>query len=212
MTPCHDYDTIDAMARKQFISFRATKEERQRFKALAAEEGISLSDWVRQAVFAYELDRRVVGGLREAVTATCNAQDIDDLVSFAVKAKIDRIIKHWAIEDTRALLDYVYTDTAPMREAVFGENLDFSKIRRDITTFRPVRHLKLSSEKSAVVQKLLSKRPKKPEIPEMTPPRYDALYFESIALMDQENLQRQRVVGKVKILPKAARSISEQTE
>jgi len=55
------------MARGQFISFRATEGEKRNLAALAAEEGISLSDWVRQAVFAYELDKRVTGGLREAV-------------------------------------------------------------------------------------------------------------------------------------------------
>ena len=61
------------MARGQFISVRVTEDEKRNLAALAAEQGISLSDWIRQAVFAYELDKRVVGGLLEAVMATCNA-------------------------------------------------------------------------------------------------------------------------------------------
>ena len=47
------------MARGQFISVRVTEGEKRNLAALAAEEGISLSDWVRQAVFAYSLSSEV---------------------------------------------------------------------------------------------------------------------------------------------------------
>jgi hypothetical protein len=55
-------------------------------------------------------------------------QDIDDLVSAGDQLVIDNVIKKWALEDINLLLNYVYFETEPMKDATRGEPLDFSKI------------------------------------------------------------------------------------
>jgi hypothetical protein len=54
--------------------------------------------------------------------------DPDKWLAIGQKLIIDRVIKRWGNEDLRFLLDYVYCDTAPMRDAQFRESLDFHKI------------------------------------------------------------------------------------
>lgn len=52
-------------------------------------------------------------------------QDISGLVDRATEAMINRIVKKWADEDTRILLDYVYT-TLPVKYGIKGRPLDFT--------------------------------------------------------------------------------------
>jgi hypothetical protein len=139
-------------------------------------------------------------------------QSLEDIVSFAVQSMIDRKIKQWALEDTRFLLDYVYTATEPMQQATFGQKLDFSKIQRGLDTHRPARHLKIAADKSAVIQKLLKDRRELSWKQKSPQPQYDELYFEAMNLMDQEEKRGRRIIGKAEISPESAEAISRQVE
>lgn len=55
-------------------------------------------------------------------------QNINDLVSVGDRFVIDKIIKRWALEDLNLLLNYVYFETEPMKDAERGEELEFNKI------------------------------------------------------------------------------------
>ncbi len=73
--------------------------------------------------------------------------DIDDVVGFADRTRIDNTISRWALEDLNILLDHVYFDTEPMIDAERGEVLDFSTIRPwSPQDRRTARSLSVSSE------------------------------------------------------------------
>ena len=60
-------------------------------------------------------------------------QDISRFVDFATEQQINRIIKRWALEDTRTLLAFVY-NTTPIKSGSRGTPLDFSlAIEKPIT-------------------------------------------------------------------------------
>lgn len=139
-----------------------------------------------------------------------DAQSIDDVVSFANKTMIDRNIEQWALEETKFLLDYVYTATEPMQSATFGHKLDFSRIQRDFDVNRPMRHIQIAKDKSAKIQELLKQRSKTKR--RTFSPRYDKTYIEAITAMDQEDEFDGKIAGQIKISPKAAEVISEQIE
>ncbi len=52
-------------------------------------------------------------------------QDISKLVEYATEQQINRIIKKWALEDTREILDFVY-NTLPIKNGKRDDALDFS--------------------------------------------------------------------------------------
>jgi len=54
-----------------------------------------------------------------------DTQDISKLVDFTTEQQINRIIKQWALEDTQALLDFVY-NTPPIKKGQRGNPIDFS--------------------------------------------------------------------------------------
>jgi hypothetical protein len=74
--------------------------------------------------------------------------DISELVNFGTKAMIDKIINSWVLEDTKFLIDHVYTETEPMKDAVRGKELDFSKIDRNLDPWRSSSTIQLTSERS----------------------------------------------------------------
>lgn len=185
-------------------------------------------DWIfyRYGPYAFTIDNAIdqlgfVLGEEEVTTARGHPayiyrvdeeQSLEDIVAFATQAMIDRTIDRWALEDTRFLLDYVYTDTEPMRSASFGEKLDFSRIQRGFHTHRPSRHLKLSEEKSSVVQELLRERHRRPPQQQSPPPRYDESYQEAMRRMNREEERRQSIIGRVTLPADSADTISRQAE
>lgn len=52
-------------------------------------------------------------------------QDISKLVEYATEQQINRIIKKWALEDTTAILEFVY-NTPPIKSGTRGTPLDFN--------------------------------------------------------------------------------------
>lgn len=135
-------------------------------------------------------------------------QVLDNIVNFATKAMIDRIINRWALEDTHFILDYVYTGTEPMQSATFNQRLDFSKIRRDIDVNRPMKHLQLAKNKSAKIQDMLKNRRQS----QFLISRYDEVYFEAMNVMNQEDKFEEGIEGSVKISPESTEAISQQIE
>jgi hypothetical protein len=59
-------------------------------------------------------------------------QDISKDVDFATEQQINRILKKWALEDTRAILDFVYK-TAPIKHGKQGNKLDFSLTSQEVS-------------------------------------------------------------------------------
>lgn len=186
-------------------------------------------EWIcyRYGPYAFAIDTAIkqLGfnlGEEEIITAeghpayiyrTDEPQSLDDIVSFSVRTMIDRKITQWALEDTRFLLDHVYTATEPMRNAIFGQTLDFSTIQRGLRTYRPTKHLRIAPDKSAVVQKMLRERRERyGRVQESPPPQYDKLYFEAMDAMAEEEKPKRRLVGKAKITPEAADAISQESE
>jgi len=56
-------------------------------------------------------------------------------LGFAVKRMADRVLRIWGLASTTEILDYVYFETEPMEDAIYGELLDFSKAKRPIGLF-----------------------------------------------------------------------------
>jgi hypothetical protein len=54
--------------------------------------------------------------------------DIDKWLPTYMKVIVDRVIDRWSDEDLDVLLDYVYLETEPMINSMYGEKLDFRKI------------------------------------------------------------------------------------
>lgn len=54
--------------------------------------------------------------------------DPDKWLEPRAKAIVDRVLKRWGLEDLGVLLDYVYCDTEPMKDATFGEPLSFAGV------------------------------------------------------------------------------------
>jgi hypothetical protein len=73
------------------------------------------------------------------------------------KGIIDRVIGRWGNEDLRLLLDYVYCDTQPMKNAQFGQTLDFRRISRAMRRSSSD-SLDLSAGDKAAIRALLQKR------------------------------------------------------
>ena len=127
-----------------------------------------------------EEDIETAAGYPAHVYHVDEPQSLDDIVSFAVRSMIDRNVAQWALEDTRFLLDYVYTATEPMQRATFGQKLDFSKIQRGIHTHRSAKHLRIAADKSAVIQKLLQERRERAGKQKSPRDPYDELYFQAM--------------------------------
>ena len=56
-------------------------------------------------------------------------EEVEIYLSSDAKRLIDHVVKEWGDIDLNKLLDYVYFETEPMRNAKRGELLDFTKIK-----------------------------------------------------------------------------------
>lgn len=72
-----------------------------------------------------ELDFSTGRGIRYEVYDIPNP---DNWLDPAKRLVVDRVIKRWGNEDLDLLLDYVYCDTEPMKDAQFLQSLDFRRI------------------------------------------------------------------------------------
>lgn len=85
----------------------------------------ALDDVLRSA--SIDLDaREVLTSTGKGVTfRSLEEQSISKLVDYATEQQINRIIKKWALEDTKEILDFVY-NTPPIRLGKRGNPLDFN--------------------------------------------------------------------------------------
>lgn len=101
---------------------------------------------------------------------------------------VDRIIGDWGETELNPLLDYVYFNTEPMKDAARGETLDFSKIPRRSRRPRAATGAGMPEGRLDEYRKRLqeakaaraeSRRPLDP------PPRFDGVYREALARMNE---------------------------
>lgn len=90
-----------------------------------------------------------------------DAEQIEQSMNFIVLSKIQWAIRQFG-DDTAELLDYVYFDTEPMKDAHKGDLLDFSKVEK----FKPAKVVKrrnLTKEEIEKAKGLISRMGKKYE-------------------------------------------------
>ena len=101
---------------------------------------------------------------------------------------VNRIIGDWGETELNPLLDYVYFDTEPMKDAARGETLDFSKIPRRPRRPRAATGVGVSEDRlneyrkrfqAAKAARAKTRRPLDP------PPRFDRVYQEALARMNE---------------------------
>ncbi len=102
-----------------------------------------------------------------------------------------RIIETWAPRPTVELLDYVYFHTAPMRDAVRNEPLDFSTVTREeklphYTGIKSQIDEKEKQRKRKELLRRLNSTTKSPIAPLDPPPRYDETYWSALAKLDSD--------------------------
>ncbi len=108
-----------------------------------------------------------------------------------------RVIKRWALEETRTLLDYVYASTEPMQGAVFGKPLDFATIHQAPHSHRQDVHLRLAPADSAKIQSLLRAAQDRAPARARTASPYDEPYLEALCVMEEEERCDLALVGKL---------------
>ncbi len=102
-----------------------------------------------------------------------------------------KIIETWAARPTVELLDYVYFHTAPMRDAVRNEALDFSTLTREeklphYTGIKSKADEKEIQRKRQELLKKLSSSTKAPIAPLDPPPRYDESYWSALDKLESD--------------------------
>lgn len=124
---------------------------------------------------------------------------IEDLLDYGTESWIRKIITIWAYEDLEYLLDFVYTETEPMRFSKYGNKLDFSTIQCDYYMFRPRKTIKLPKENSKKIQELLKVKRKTRTESNQIEPSYDKAYYAALERMDAEERLLGDIGGNVRI-------------
>ncbi len=101
-----------------------------------------------------------------------------------------RIIETWAARPTVELLDYVYFHTAPMRDAVRNELLDFSTVTREekLPHYTGIKSQMDERERDRKRKELLRRlgSATKPIAPLDPPPKYDDEYWAALAKLESD--------------------------
>ena len=112
-------------------------------------------------------------------------QDISELVGFAVKALVDKVIKAWALEATNVLLGYVYFQTEPMLHGATGEPLQFDTVLRDVAEERITTRIPADKARNMRHRLIEALADIDADLVRVADQR-DEAYFEAVRLMDQE--------------------------
>lgn len=121
--------------------------------------------------------------------------EIKAYVSSEIKRLIDYIVKDWGETDLNKLLDYVYFETEPMKDAKRGDLLDFTKIK----PWKPpekIKNVRIDPIKfTALKEKYLSHIK---EMSKITPSLHipDKGYFDCIKAWDEE-ISTTKLTGQV---------------
>ncbi len=124
---------------------------------------------------------------------------------------VNRVIKEWGEEDINSLLNHVYFYTEPMKDAKRGEILDFSTVERRRVNQSAAQVPQLPKarldEYKARFKDARAKRVRQTLDP---PPRFDSVYREAVARMNQEEQAHRLPLGPVYISEDVKASIREQ--
>lgn len=110
-----------------------------------------------------------------------------ELFGQSVKHVVDRVLDRWALEDLWVLLDHVYFETEPMENAHRGQTLDFSGVLPEEPSAPILPKAGIAKNRLTEFRQRLSDcRTKRETVRVQTPATYDSIYFESLALMDED--------------------------
>lgn len=101
-----------------------------------------------------------------------------------------QVVSPWLDLPTSRILDYVYFSTEPMIDAQRDDELDFSKIDRTMSRYiREPRHQVPVDRVKAMRAKIAAaiKKPNEQEIELMPSPRFDQVYWDSVAIADADD-------------------------
>lgn len=124
-------------------------------------------------------------------------EEAEVYLSSDVKRLIDHAVKEWGDIDLNKLLDYVYFETEPMREAKRGELLDFTKIK----PWKPsekVKNVRIDQKKLAALKNKYLPHIKKISKIEPTFQLTDKGYLDCINVWNDE-ISNIRLAGQVTV-------------
>ena len=116
---------------------------------------------------------------------TENKVDLNDLIdNLDAQHELSLELDSWADKPLGELLDHIYFETEPMRDAKRGSSLDFRTVDRTrrIRSYRRLRSYPTKEKIAEVRAKLV--QPEKPVTEAYTSPRYDEDYVELMESLD----------------------------
>lgn len=130
------------------------------------------------------------GDLDTQFISTEESSNLDRLpIQVNTWAAVRRIARLWANESTGEILNYVYFETEPMREARRGEKIDFSVVApRDQSPL--YRRTKSSLDKKglhAARKRFLEVRRPRGPVQSFTPPTYDEAFSRAVLMLDEDS-------------------------
>ena len=117
--------------------------------------------------------------------------------SHAEKLVVDRVIREWGMEELNPILNYVYFNTEPMRDAQRGDVLDFTSINRTTSTTRTASKITLPEDRAMALRSgLQAAKRERRRLPLDPPPRFDEVYERGLANMaEAEDYRTQKKTG-----------------
>ena len=120
----------------------------------------------------------------------------------SVKHVADWVIEQWGIESLEIILDYVYFETEPMQDAQRGENLDFTKIKKEeqVTARKAASHALPEATSNDFRNRLKQRREQTTRrLRQATEPVYDQVYADASKLMAEDEGRFAKVRPNTKV-------------
>jgi CRISPR/Cas system CMR-associated protein Cmr5 small subunit len=142
---------------------------------------------------------------------TISPQNISKIVDYPTESLINKILEKWADEETKTLLDYVYS-TPPVKNTAFNKLIDFSLFKSSIPTkkvrIRYILDIKIKTRIQSMLESNMEAEKPKEEIF-----YFDDDYIKAINDWDKEDTYFECLPGKVSIKEDDSyKAISEQSE
>lgn len=146
-------------------------------------------------------------------------EDLRDILPLDSRQVVYNTLRKWAIEDLNTILDYVYFDTPPMKEARFGEFLDFSRIPPVTAHGERERRKEVSIPRERMEElrrrywESADRRRQRAAQIRVVPPVFDRMYARAVELLGkQERSDLEGLWGKsIEITDGARQALSEQS-
>ena len=141
---------------------------------------------------------------KSEMDATDVREQLTQHFSSLVRSLADRVLDEWALVELWELLDYVYFETEPMKDAERGERLDFSKIISQVAPQEGARTpspnvvsrmlTAADQSRSAMLDmqtlnrlRAIDDRQIKRKVAKPTPAPYDETYWTALDIMNDED-------------------------